>query len=246
MLKLWWLLKMRKGNIIVIEGSDKSGKETQTKLLVERLNREGQPCQLISFPRYNTPTGRIIGQCYLGKKNIWEGDTGWFGDADALDPRITSLYYAADRLAAAPDIIKMTNEGTHAVLDRYYQSNMAHQGGKIKDKPKRMAFFEFERLLELELLKIPKEDIAFFLHMPTEVAVELRKRGNIEADLHEANINHLKNAEATYLEMVKTYWYNWKLISCAPDRTLGSLRSPEDIAEEIHTHLINSCIIKYV
>ncbi len=225
------------GKIIVIEGTDSSGKNTQTKLLLERLNSEGFHSEIMSFPRYDTPTGRVIAQCYLGKKGIGTGDTGWFGDADSIDPRLISLYYAADRLAAAPEILEKTQGGINMILDRYYQSNMAHQGGKIKTDSERGAFFEFEIILELELLKIPKEDIAILLHMPTRVAVELRKGRGLEADLHESNIGHLIRAENAYLHMIKNYWYAWKLISCAPDSTINSLRTPEDIAEEVYSHV---------
>ena len=49
------------GKIIVIEGTDCSGKETQTRLLVEKLQNEGYKVKRISFPMYDSPTGKIIG-----------------------------------------------------------------------------------------------------------------------------------------------------------------------------------------
>ena len=134
-----WLLKEENkmpGKLIVIEGTDSSGKETQAKKLIERLTMEGIPCETMVFPRYQTPTGRIVGQCYLGKKNLGKGDTAWFGDADSLNPEIASLYYAADRMAAKEEILEIINSGTHLVLDRYVESNMAHQGGKEENSEK--------------------------------------------------------------------------------------------------------------
>ena len=136
---------MKKGKLIVIEGTDGSGKKTQTQLLIKRLNLEGIPAEHMSFPRYGTPSGRIIGQCYLGKNGLGEGDVAWFEEADKLDPLVASLYYAADRRAAVPEMERILSSGTNLVLDRYYQSNMAHQGGKIESDSKRGAFFEFER-----------------------------------------------------------------------------------------------------
>lgn len=56
-----------RGVLIEIEGTDGSGKETQTKRLVERMNSCFMDCVSVDFPRYNTPSGRIVGQCYLGK-----------------------------------------------------------------------------------------------------------------------------------------------------------------------------------
>ena len=95
---------MKKGKLIVIEGTDGSGKKTQTQLLIKRLNLEGIPAEHMSFPRYGTPSGRIIGQCYLGKNGLGEGDVAWFEEADKLDPLVASLYYAADRRLATPEI----------------------------------------------------------------------------------------------------------------------------------------------
>ena len=58
------------GKIIVIEGTDCSGKETQTRLLVEKLTNDGLKVKRLSFPMYDTPTGKIIGACLLGKPQM--------------------------------------------------------------------------------------------------------------------------------------------------------------------------------
>ncbi|MCL5018439.1 MAG: hypothetical protein M1416_01580 [Candidatus Pacearchaeota archaeon] len=219
---------MERGKLFVIEGTDFSGKNTQTKLLGERLKANNISYKTMDFPRYDTPTGRIIGQCYLGKeKDYWTGDSGWFGEADSLDPKVASLYYAADRRAAIPEINEILDSGTHLILDRYYQSNMAHQGGKIRDSKERLELFKWLERLELELLELPKEDITIFLHMPTEVAVKLRR--DEKKDLHEKNYGHRKRAETTYLQLADLY--GWKKIECAPN---NKIRTPEDIAEEVY------------
>ncbi len=233
---------MKKGKIILIEGTDSSGKKTQTSLLMVRLNQEGIPCKLISFPRYHTPTGRVVGQSYLGKeKEYWTGESGWFLDADSLDPKIASLYYAADRRATIKDILKIINSGQNLILDRYYPSNMAHQGGKIENSNERKEVFEWIKKLELDLLELPKEDITIFLHMPTNIAVKLReKRGGITneiADAHEENIEHLKRAEETYIQLAEIY--NWHKIECVSDKTFESLKSPGEIHEEVYNIVKN-------
>lgn len=224
---------MKKGKIIVIEGTDCSGKGTQTKLLVERFKRENIPIQAMNFPRYQTPTGRIIGQCYLGKPSFGQ-DILWFGDPDKVDPKIASLYYAADRLAAKPEIIKIISSGTHLILDRYYQSNMAHQGGKIKNPEERKDLLDILYKIELESLKIPKEDATIFLHMPTPVALKLREERNEKPDGHEKNMQHLERAEKTYLYLCKHF--NWVKVECAPNNLLRTL---EDIHEEVYSHVKN-------
>ncbi|MEN7981839.1 MAG: thymidylate synthase [Nanoarchaeota archaeon] len=225
----------KKGKIILVEGTDCSGKQTQTELLLKKLNSEGIPCKLMSFPRYNTPTGRIVGQSYLGKvKDYWKGDSGWFGEADSLDPKIASLYYAADRRASVEEIDKILDSGCNLILDRYYTSNMAHQGGKIKNIEERKKIFEWLQNLELDILKLPKEDIAIFLHMPLEVSKILRtNRTGENLDNHENNEEHLRRAEETYNQLSELY--NWKNISCAPNKTIESLKTPEEIHEEVYS-----------
>ena len=84
-------MENRNGKIILIEGTDCSGKETQTKRLIKRLEEEGKKVVSFSFPCYDTPTGKIVGGPYLGKPEIGES---YFGlGALTLDPKITSLYF---------------------------------------------------------------------------------------------------------------------------------------------------------
>ena len=86
---------MERGKLIVIEGTDCSGKDTQSNLLVKELNLKGINSIKLSFPMYDTPTGRIIGEAFLGKGN---NGIGWFREGSVkVDPKIASLYYAADR-----------------------------------------------------------------------------------------------------------------------------------------------------
>ena len=219
----------KRGSLIVIEGPDGSGKQIQTKLLIDRLKEEGIPVKHISFPRYNTPTGRVVGGPLLGKPEIGES---WFGDPDKVDPLIASGYYAIDRGYAVAEMNDILNSGTHLISDRYYQSNMAHQGGKIKDEGERRKFFEKIGKLELDVFELPREDRVIFLYIPTEVAFELLKKRGLR-DGHELNRNHLIRAEQVY-ESLASRDITWEQINCAPDGTINSLRTPEDIHEEVY------------
>lgn len=78
------------GKIIVIEGLDCSGKETQTKLLEKRIQGMGKKCIRFEFPMYDTPTGKIIGGSYLGKKEI--GESLFEEGAVHVDPYVVSLF----------------------------------------------------------------------------------------------------------------------------------------------------------
>ena len=78
-----------KGKLIVIEGTDCSGKETQSNLLIEKLKKENIRIEKFSFPNYNSPTGKIIGGPYLGKSYICEG---WFEEgAPNVDPKVSAF-----------------------------------------------------------------------------------------------------------------------------------------------------------
>lgn len=216
---------MKKGKVIVVEGTDCSGKETQSKLLEERLNKEGKKCVRFSFPNYECATGKIIGGCYLGKPEIFES---FFKEgAVNVDPHVVCLYYAADRKYNMPEIEKYLKKGYYVILDRYTSSNQAHQGSKIKDSDERFNMYQWIDKLEYWLLKLPKPDLTIFLHVPYENTIELRKNRKF-VDEHEKSEEHLKNAEKAYLELSELY--NWNRIECIKS---GKLRDINDINNEI-------------
>ena len=215
---------MERGKLIAIEGTDCSGKETQTKLLKEKLEKEGKKVIIYSFPNYNSPTGRIVGGPYLGKPEI--GDSYFGEEALRLDPMITSLYYAADRKYNTTDVYKQLDEGYYVLLDRYVSSNQAHQGGKIFDENKRRDLYTWLDVLEYQLLDLPKPDMTIFLHMPFEYS-KILKKNRTALDIHEKSDEHLKNAEKAYLELADIY--SWNTIECVKDNTI---RTIEDISEE--------------
>lgn len=219
-----------RGKLIVIEGTDCSGKETQTKMLVEKLEKLNIKCVRLSFPMYDTPTGKIVGGPYLGKEYICDG---WFDEgAVNVDPKVSSLYYAADRKYNVGKIEELLNKGINVILDRYIYSNLAHQGGKIEEKKERMNMYNWLEKLEFELLELPKADIRVFLHMPYIVSCILKKDRKEKADQHEASKEHLLLAESAYIEIAEIY--DFKTIEC----NIGdSPKKIEDINEELYDYV---------
>ena len=213
------------GKFIVIEGTDCSGKETQSKLLVEKLEKMGKKAIRLTFPNYDSPTGKIVGGPYLGKKEICEC---WFKEgAVNLDPKVASLYYAADRKYNENSIKKYLDDDYFIICDRYVSSNMAHQGSKIKNDEERFHMYEWIDKLEFWLLSLPKPDKTIFLHVPYTYAANLKKN-RVSLDEHEMNEEHLKNSEIAYVELSQLY--NWKNINCIKN---NEIRTIEDINEEI-------------
>jgi len=224
-----------KGKLIVIEGTDCSGKETQTKMLVGKLENLGIKCKRFSFPNYDSPTGKIVGGPYLGKNYICDG---WFNEgAVNVDPYVSSLYYAADRKYNIGKIQELINSGVNVILDRYMYSNMAHQGGKISDDKERYKMYKFLEKLEFELLELPHADIKVFLHMPYLVSCELKKNRNESPDQHEASKEHLLGAENAYKEVAGLY--SFKTIECSDSLTPKSIN---DINEELFDFVYNIII----
>lgn len=220
-----------RGKLIVIEGTDCSGKETQTKLLIKKLREDGIKVDNFSFPNYNSPTGKIIGNCYLGKNKEPYFKEG----SNNVDPYVSSLYYAADRkYNMDKEILEYYNKGYYVILDRYTSSNQAHQGSKIKDKDERFNMYQWIDKLEYWLLKLPKPDITIYLHVPYENTIELLKiRGNL--DDNEKDKEFLRNSEEAYIELFELY--GWKRIECVENKKIKT-------REEIHKEIINIVLEK--
>ncbi len=221
-----------KGKLIVIEGTDCSGKETQTNNLYTRLNDNRVAVAKLSFPMYNTPTGKIIGGPYLGKSHM--GECFFKEGAVNVDPKVASLYYAADRKYNVDMINDLLETGVNVILDRYVYSNMAHQAGKIIDTNERIDMYNWLDMLEFKLLELPKPDIAIFLHMPYEFSVKLRE-GRLELpDQHELDSNHLKQAENAYIELASRY--KWDVVKCVNE---NEIKQVHDIAEELYNIVVD-------
>ncbi|MBI2637556.1 MAG: thymidylate kinase [Candidatus Sungbacteria bacterium] len=221
-------MKNEKGKLIVIEGTDGSGKKTQVHLLIERLRKEGHIVATASFPQYGKKSAGLIEE-YLN---------GNYGASDEVSPYVASLFYAVDRFDAARDIKKFLENGAVVVLDRYVDSNAGHQGGKIKDLGEREKFIHWLYNIEFSVFKVPKPEMTFILHVPSEIGYELifkkQQRLYIEGgkthDAHEADKEHLKNAEAAYLWLAKQYPNDHEVIECV---RAGNLLTPEEIHEMV-------------
>ena len=103
------------------------------------------------------------------------------------------------------------------VLDRYFYSSFAHQGGKEQDQCKRLALYNWFKRYFIDLLELPDPDIKLFLHMPYECSVILKQGRTEVADQNEADENHLRNAEKAYIEMAELY--DFETIKCGEGST---------------------------
>jgi dTMP kinase len=217
---------MKKGKLIVLEGTDCSGKETQSNLLKDKLIKDGYKVFKTSFPMYDTPTGKIVGGPLLGKTYICES---WFNDAPNLDPLVTSCYFAADRKFNINIIIDYLNKGYIVLLDRYVESNMAFQGGKEDNKNNRLKLYKKIDELEFGIMELPRPDKIIFLYMPYKQACILKAKRNETPDVVEKSEMYLKRGEKAYLELAKLYHYDQ--VNCT---NKDNIRSIESINDEVY------------
>jgi len=215
------------GKIIVIEGLDGCGKQTQSEKLYQRLKEENYKVMKIAYPRYENPSSSLV-KMYL---------SGEFGkDPSQISPYIASTFYAVDRYASyKQDYEDFYKNGGILILDRYVTANMVHQAGKIDDIEERDKFLKWLWDFEFNLFGIPVPDKVFLLNIPPEVSQKLMaERENKfshekEKDIHESNKEYLNKMYDSACYLIEKF--NWNEINCTKE---GNLRTIEDIHEEIY------------
>lgn len=213
----------RTGKLIVLDGTDGSGKRTQSEKLVEQLIAHGYDAILVDFPQYGEKSAGLV-ENYLNGK---------YGPAHEVSPYVASFFYALDRYDARPQLQKWLDQGKIIVSNRYVSASMGHQGGKFDTPEQRKAYFEWLTHYEYNVFGIPEPDTNIVLHVPAPVAQKLvAKKQSREYlngkthDIHEEDLNHLMRAEQTYLEMCSAL-PGFELITCVAGERLLSI-------EEIH------------
>ncbi len=211
------------GKLIVIEGTDGSGKSTQFGLLSEHLQKDGVEFKHLVFPRYSEPSSALI-RMYLG---------GEFGKKPTdVNAYAASAFYAVDRYASYKmDWGKWYEDGGLILSDRYTTSNAVHQASKVEGEAQK----EYLRWLydfEYDKLGLPSPDLVIYLDVPTDYTEKmLRSREqstNTHADIHEQDMQYLATCRRT--GKTAAAYYGWKVIDCVRN---GEMRSREDIHAEI-------------
>jgi dTMP kinase len=211
----------KKGIFIVIDGTDGSGKTTQLNLLVKKLREQGYNIEVADFPQYNNKSSGLVEEYLSGK----------YGSAEDVSPYTASVFYAVDRYDASFKLRNWLDQGKIIISNRYVSASMGHQGGKIKNPEKRKKYLDWLQNFEYNIMGIPKPDLTLILHVKSEISQKLSLERNREdwkdktKDIHEENLQHLKDAETAYLEIAKLP--KFKLVECCKDNTILPI-------EEIH------------
>ena len=213
------------GKLIVIEGTDGSGKSTQFRLLSSHLENDGVAFKHLVFPRYSEESSALI-RMYLG---------GQFGTKPSdVNAYAASAFYAVDRYASYKmDWGQWYEDGGLILSDRYTTSNAVHQASKEEGQA-RADYLDWLYEFEYKKLGLPCPDLVIYLDVPTDYTEKMmRKREqdtNTTADIHEKDLQYLATCRETGRAAAEHY--GWKVIHCVRD---GQMRSIEDIHEEIYT-----------
>lgn len=221
----------QKGKLIVVEGTDGSGKSTQFKLLCQRLEEQDTPFQRLVFPQYQEPSSSLI-RMYLG---------GEFGSHPSdVNPYAASSFYAVDRYASWKKIWGAYYEKGGLILsDRYTTSNAVHQGGKLSpaDQP---TFFDWLFDFEYNKLGLPAPDLVIYLDMPTELSLKLLRARetatHTKGDIHEVDPDYLALCRETALRAASHY--GWQVVPCTDNQ--GQVRSIEELRETVWQLVLES------
>ena len=215
------------GKLIVIEGTDGSGKSTQFQLLTQRLESENRTFQRLGFPQYSEPSSALI-RMYLG---------GEFGTHPSdVNAYAASAFYAVDRYASFKKVWgDWYDNGGLIVSDRYTTSNAVHQASKEPEE-KQAEFLKWLYDFEYDKLGLPAPDLVIYLDVPTDFTEAMMRRREQEthtsADIHEQDTQYLATCRRTGKAAAE--YYGWTVIQCVRD---GKMRSIKDIHEEIYRHV---------
>jgi dTMP kinase len=171
-----------RGKIIVIEGTDKAGKTSQSRMLAETLKVSGKVCVILDFPDYTTPIGMEIKAFLEGKRDYL--------------PEVKHLLFSANRWEKKKEIESMLENGTIIVMNRYWQSNLVYGVANGMD---------INWLLRLDK-GLPKEDIVLVILVNPNISA---KRAEMQ-DAFESDPQLAAKAYKNYLKFAKQY--RWKVI----------------------------------
>ena len=212
-----------RGKLIVLEGTDGSGKATQACLLAQHLAREGRAFREIDFPRYGNPFTEPAKLYLDGALGAHAGDVNAYA---------ASVLFAVDRFASYKEDWGGAYEAGELILaNRYTTSNAVHQASKLP-AGEREAYLRWLFDLEYHRMGLPAPDLVIYLDLPTELSeAMLRKRQQAtgtHADIHEQDEDYLRACRDNARSIARQL--GWTVVRCDRD---GTVRPPEDIHREI-------------
>jgi len=200
-----------KGKLIVLEGTDGSGKSTQLELIKKYFETSNLKYDFLHFPKYgHNEFSEVIAKFLRGE----------FGGVDDVDPYFVANIYAMDRYLYLPELLQKLEDNDVVLLDRYVFSNIAFQAAKIADPLKSANIQTWISDFEFEFNELPYPDLTIFLDVPIYIIAErLKERENEDRDylkglpdIHESDLPFQAKVRDIYLSLENTK--NYHIIKC--------------------------------
>lgn len=215
-------------SFIVIEGIDRSGKSTQTRMLFDKLMKCGLSAEMFSFPNYGSSTGKFISEHLYNKVFLTENSqqnfltiTNRISSHDAL---IFQCAQTCDKYAMASKIMVVLRKGNVVVCDRWWQSAFVYG---LDDK------------LDLQWLKdvhscLPQADLNLLLDLTPDDVVNQARTADVPLDRYERDLSKQRRLRDSYLQL----WDNQGKIQ---GRDTWKVLSANDEPEQVHEHIV-ACV----
>jgi dTMP kinase len=224
-----------KGNLIVVEGLDGSGKSTQIGLLRKKLENAHIPCRYIHFPMLNQGQyGALIAEFLRGE----------YGSVQEVPPKLVALLFANDRKEHIEIVRDWLNSGYAVLADRYVNSNIAFQCAKLENENEKEKLKQWILEFEYGYNQLPRPSQSFFLDVPFDHVTRSlagtrqgadRNYLNGKSDIHESSLSLQQKVYAEYQKMILEQ-ADFEPITCFDDS--NNMLKPERINEQIATFLM--------
>lgn len=172
-----------KSLLICLEGLDQAGKKSTSIIISKKLRRKGYETEVVSFPDYSTPIGKVLKKFLQGK--IY------------FTPDVRQFLYVANRFERLPDMKRWLNDGKIVIADRYTPSGLVY--GYVNG-------LELNWMINLEK-DLPKANITIVIDVPAKTAYNRVE----EKDLYERDLEFQTRVRSTYLELAKKF--EWTIIN---------------------------------
>lgn len=215
---------------VAIEGSDGAGKATQTEMLARGFQAYGYNVGRVSFPRYNeTSAGTLLFE-YLKSAGASEYD---FVNSN---PKLASRIYAQDRFESLDYLNDLIKKNDLVIFDRYVESNLLHQGGKLKSDAEMLDFAKWLYDLEYSQLGLPKPDATIYLDLTPEYsrkrALKRAEEKGESLDAVESDMEYVRNGASA--GRLYANLFGWKIVECVVQ---NYELAPEEIQRTIREFL---------
>lgn len=173
------------GMLVVLEGINSAGKDTQSDRLSEQVG-----CEVMHYPDFFNPVGELIGK--------------FLNNELELSPEVQFLLYAADMLKDKSSIRKMLGEGKTVILNRYITSTIAYQSVQGFSMDKAISFAESFGFL--------KPDRIIYLDISPKTSIKRKavEKGNVDRF---EGLEFQQKIYKAYRELIsRNFMANWTVL----------------------------------